>query len=158
MKLHLALIFLFLPSLARAEPQASAPPVNPYRIYWAFPADDKTSVEVDDPDLSVSKWQTRWAFVHDMQTCDTKQSLKLRERRDKSVREVRIETLDGDGEPRSVTRCVMTLTQWKKRLGLELYERLEAELDAHESFVHPRQYPGMPGNPQRQILDDETKK
>jgi hypothetical protein len=135
--------------------RAEQPTINPYRIYWSFPSDDKTSVEVDDPDLSVSTWETRWAFAREMQTCNVKLSLKLAQRRDKSVREVRIETLDGDGQVRAISRCVMTLPQWRKRLGERLYERLEDELDAHEAFIHPRRYPGMPVDPSNPPLKIE---
>jgi hypothetical protein len=139
---------------------AEAPVVNPYRVWWQFPSDDKAAIEVDDPDLSVTNWSTRWAFARDMQACDAKRSKQLAQRRDKSVREVRIETLDGDGQVRATSRCVMTLPQWKKRIGEQLYDRLEAELDGHDAFLRPRRYPGMPqdpNNPPQKPLEDDKK-
>jgi hypothetical protein len=154
MKFAVAAAVLLLSMFARAD----QPTINPYRVWWSFPSDDKAAVEVDDPDLSVTDWETRWQFARDMQPCNVKLSLKLAQRRDKSVREVRIETLDGDGQVRSTSRCVMTLVQWKKRLGDRLYQRLESELDAHDAFLRPRRYPGMPvdpSNPPQKALEDK---
>jgi len=154
MKLTVAAVLLL-----SASARADQPTSNPYRVWWSFPSDDKAAVEVDDPDLSVTDWDSRWEFARDMQTCNLKLSVKLAQRRDKSVREVRIETLDGDGQVRSTSRCVMTLAQWKKRLGEPLYERLESELDGHDAFLRPRRYPGMPQNPdnppQKALVDDK---
>ena len=156
MRSLLAAVLLSLGGAALAEP----PTINPYRVWWSFPSDDKAAIEVDDPDLSVTDWETRWQFARDMQPCNAKMSQKLAQRRDKSVREVRIETLGGDGQVRATSRCVMTLPQWKKRLGEQLYERLESELDAHDAFLRPRRYPGMPQNPDnppQQPLEDDHK-
>jgi hypothetical protein len=164
MKLAVSLALTFCASAAFADP---APTVNPYRVWWSFVSDDKAAVEVDDPDLAEStvgeeaRWPTRWAFAREMQSCDAKASRKLRDKRDlKSTRELRIETLDGQGQVRATSRCVMTLLQWRKRLGSRLYERLERELDAHEAFLHPRRYPGMPedpNNPPQQFNEDDRK-
>jgi hypothetical protein len=155
-RLVVAAAVLLLGAVAQADP----PTINPYRVWWSFPADDKAAIEVDDPDLSVTRWETRWEFARDMQPCNQKASQKLAQRRDKSVREVRIETLDGEGQVRATSRCVMTLPQWRKRLGERLLERLESELDAHDAFLRPRRYPGMPQNPDNppeKALEDDKK-
>jgi hypothetical protein len=155
MRLAVAAVVLLVAS-AQAEP----PVLMPYRVWWSYPSDDKAAIEVDDPDLSVTDWQTRWEFARDMQPCDAKLSNKLAQRRDKSVREVRIETLDGAGQVRTTNRCVMTLAQWRRRIGRSLYDRLEAELDAHDAFLRPRRYPGMPvdpANPPAKALEDDKK-
>lgn len=117
----------------------------PYRLWWSFPNDDDTAIEVDEPDLSVSKWQRdRWKFAVDMRKCDYKRSKLLAEHRDGTpVREIKIESLDPDGKVRTATRCVMTLKEWRARLGKELTYRLEDELDAHAAFLMPRHGPGI---------------
>ncbi len=150
--MRIALRTLLVAALLQLSALASAeqPVINPYRLWWSFPADDHVAIEIDDPDLSASPWQSRWQFARDMKTCDAKASQLLAQRRDKSVREVRIETLDGSGQVRAVARCVMTVKEWRRRLGNGLYERLESELDAHDSFLHPRRYPGMPQRPENQ--------
>jgi hypothetical protein len=55
---------------------------------------------------------------------------------------LKVESLDASGQVRTVKRCVRTIGEWKKRLGPKLLERLEDELDAHISFLHPRHAPG----------------
>jgi hypothetical protein len=117
----------------------------PYRIWWSFPNDDDTAIEVDEPDLSVSKWdRDRWKFAVAMQKCDFRKSKLLAERRDGTpVREIRLEALDSDGKVRATTRCVMALRDWRSRIGKELVYRLEDELDAHAAFLMPRHGPGI---------------
>ena len=47
----------------------------PYRVWWSFPDDDDTAIEVDEPDLTNSKWDSeRWKFAVAMLKCDTKKS------------------------------------------------------------------------------------
>jgi hypothetical protein len=117
----------------------------PYRIWWSFPNDDDTAIEVDDPDLSVSKWDSRWKFAVAMQKCDGRRSKILAQHRDGTpVREIRVESLEPDGRVRATSRCVMTLKDWRTRIGKALVERLDDELDAHAAFLMPRRFPGMP--------------
>lgn len=121
---------------------AAADPI-PYRVWWSFPNDDDTAIEVDEPDLSVSKWERdRWKFAVAMQKCDAKKSKLLAEHRDGTpVREIRVEALDSEGKVRMTSRCVMSLKQWRGRIGPELVYRLDDELDAHAAFLMPRHTP-----------------
>ena len=45
---------------------------------------------------------------------------------------------------RATSRCVMTLKDWRTRIGKDLVYRLDDELDAHAAFLMPRRGPGMP--------------
>jgi hypothetical protein len=118
----------------------------PYRVWWSFPNDDDTAIEVDDPDLSVSRWEgQRWKFAVEMQKCDQKKSKLLAQHKDGTpVREIRIDALEADGTVRATVRCVMTLKDWRVRIGKNLVYRLDDELDAHAAFLMPRRAPGMP--------------
>jgi hypothetical protein len=117
----------------------------PYRLWWSFPNDDDSAIEVDDPDLSVSKWDSRWAFAVAMQKCDAKKTKLLNQHKDGTpVREIRIESLEPDGSVRATSRCTLALKDWRTRIGAPLVERLEDELDAHMAFLVPRRVPGMP--------------
>lgn len=122
-------------------------PSGPYKLWWSYPHDDESAIEIDDPDLHVSKFDSRWQFANAMQHCDQKHAEKLLKQRKEGdgtlLREVRIDSLDGDGKLRSSQRCVMTLADWRGRLGNRLTDRLEDELDAHMSFLLPRKLPGM---------------
>ena len=128
----------------------------PYKIWWSFPNDDVTAIEVDEPDLEMSRWEgQRWKFAVEMQRCDTKKSRTLAQHKDGTpVREIRIDALEPDGTVRSTLRCVMTLVDWRKRLGKHMTYRLDDELDAHASFLMPRRTPGMPP---KVPLDEDTK-
>jgi hypothetical protein len=117
----------------------------PYRIWWSFPNDDDTAIEVDDPDLSVSRWDSRWQFAVAMQKCDVRRSKILAQHKDGTpVREIRVDALEPDGTVRATSRCVMTLKEWRGRIGARLVERIDDELDAHSAFLMPRRLPGMP--------------
>jgi hypothetical protein len=117
----------------------------PYRLWWSFPRDDVSAIEIDDPDLHVSEFASRWQFVSEMQHCEFKRGEKLLKRREGTpLREVRIESLDASGAVRTTSRCVMTLAAWRTRLGTRLVERLDDELDAHVSFLLPRHKPQPP--------------
>ena len=118
----------------------------PYKVWWSFPNDDDTAIEVDEPDLEMSRWEgQRWKFAVEMQHCDTKRSKLLAQHKDGTpVREVRVDALEPDGKVRATQRCVMTLADWRKRLSKSMVYRLEDELDAHAAFLLPRRGPGMP--------------
>lgn len=124
---------------------AAADSPIPYKIWWSFPNDDETAIEVDNPDLGGSRWEDeRWKFAVAMLKCDVKKSKLLAQHKDETpVREIRVESLEPDGKVRSSSRCVMTLVDWRKRIGKDVVYRLEDELDAHASFLQPRS-PGMP--------------
>jgi hypothetical protein len=80
-----------------------------------------------------------------MLKCDARRSKVLAQHKDGTpVREMRVDALEPDGKVRSTSRCVMTLKDWRARIGKDLVYRLEDELDAHESFLMPRRGPGMP--------------
>jgi hypothetical protein len=131
----------------------------PYRIWWSFPNDDDTAIEVDDPDLHDSKWDSeRWKFAVAMLKCDTKKSKALATHRDGTpVREIRVESLEPDGAVRSSLRCVMTLKDWRTRIGKDVVYRLDDELDAHAAFLMPRRAPGMPAKTPPPSPDGESK-
>ncbi len=125
---------------------AADPSPIPYRVWWSFPHDDETAIEVDGPDLNESKWDgERWKFAIAMLKCDAKRSRLLAQHRDGTpVREIRVESLEPDGKVSTTTRCVMTLKEWRTRIGKDLVYRLDDELDAHAAFLLPRRVPGMP--------------
>jgi hypothetical protein len=118
----------------------------PYRVWWSFPNDDETAIEVDSADLGESKWDgERWKFAVAMQKCDTRKSKLLAQHKDETpVREIRIDSLEPDGRVHATERCVMTLKDWRTRIGKDLVYRLDDELDAHAAFLLPRRGPGMP--------------
>jgi hypothetical protein len=126
-------------------------PPNPYRIWWSFPRDDLSAIEIDDPDLHVAEYESKWLFVSKMASCDKKAALKAMKKRAAGegtpLRELRIETLDSAGNVHDTARCVMPLASWRQRLGPALAERLEDELDAHVSFLMPRKFPRNPAKP-----------
>jgi hypothetical protein len=148
----LALVFL-LGGIASADDAKI-----PYRIWWSFPNDDDTAIEVDDPDLTSSKWDSeRWKFAVAMLKCDAKKSKSLAQHRDGTpVREIRVESLEPDGKVRATSRCVMTLKDWRTRIGKDVVYRLDDELDAHAAFLMPRRGPGMPAK--TPLQPDEDKK
>jgi hypothetical protein len=120
----------------------------PYRLWWSFPRDDASAIEIDDPDLHVSRFESKWSFVAKMGSCDIKvahRALKKRAAGEGTpLRELRIETLDAAGNVHDTARCVMPLASWRLRFGKSLTERLEDELDAHMSFLVPRKFPKPP--------------
>jgi hypothetical protein len=121
-----------------------APPI-PYKVWWSFPNDDDTAIEVDNPDLNGSRWEDdRWKFAVAMLKCDEKKSKLLAQHKDETpVREIRVDQLEPNGKVHATKRCVMTLAAWRTRIGKDVVYRLDDELDAHESFLQPRA-PGMP--------------
>jgi hypothetical protein len=118
----------------------------PYKVFWSFPNDDVTAIEVDGPDLSNSEWDSQsWKFAVAMLKCDARKSKVLAQHKDGTpVREMRVDALEPDGKVRSTSRCVMTLKDWRTRIGKDLVYRLDDELDAHAAFLMPRRSPGMP--------------
>lgn len=163
-RLTLAVLTLALAGAAAAQPldggaPAATTPATPtpaattaapatVRVYWSFPNDDITAIEVDDADLSAEggdRWASRVDFAQAMQHCDFRRSRRLAQHKDGTpVREIRVESQGEQKGAKPATRCVMTLKQWRKRIGKDLVYRLDDELDAHESFLLPRRGPGMP--------------
>ncbi len=118
---------------------------TPYRLYWGVPLDDQTAVDIDEADLGVpeSKFDSLWALAKTLDRCVAEQLTKPRPF-GVAVREVRVETLDGDGNVRVRRRCTQPVAAWRHLLGEPLFDRLEDELDAHISFLRPRHQPGDP--------------
>jgi hypothetical protein len=125
---------------------ASAATRAPFKVYWSFPNDDETAIEVDNPDLGGSKWEDDVGkFAADMLKCNLKRSKLLAQHKDETpVREIRVDKLDAGGKVQTTSRCVMTLKAWRTRLGKDVVYRLDDELDAHASFLMPERLPGMP--------------
>jgi len=121
---------------------------TPYRLWWSFPGDDMTAIEIDDPDIHASPFESKWSFVAKVGSCDAKVAHRALRKRTTGegtpLRELKIETLDASGKVRTTARCVMPLASWRMRFGKPLTERLEDELDAHLSFLVPRRYPKPP--------------
>jgi hypothetical protein len=116
---------------------AGADPL-PYRLWWSFPDDDVSAIEIDEPDLRGSAYGSRWQLALALQ----KRCPHVARPPDGTpMREVRLERLDGDGAVKQVRRCVAPLAQWRTRIGARLVERLNDELDAHLSFLIPRKIP-----------------
>ncbi|HEX6836962.1 MAG TPA: hypothetical protein VF334_10345 [Polyangia bacterium] len=151
-----ALALVVAGGVAAADP---APP-PPYKVYWSFPNDDVTAIDVDNPDLGGSKWEDDVPkFAVDMLKCNLKRSKLLAEHKDETpVREIRVDKLDAGGNVQSTSRCVMTLKDWRKRIGKDVVYRLDDELDAHASFLMPERLPGMPAKSKLAPDDDEKKK
>lgn len=149
------LLSLVVGGVAAADP---APP-PPYKVYWSFPNDDETAIEVDNPDLGGSKWEDVPKFAADMLKCNLKRSKLLAEHKDETpVREIRVDKLGADGKVQSSLRCVMTLKSWRTRLGKDVVYRLDDELDAHASFLMPQRRPGMPAKSKLEPEEGENKK
>jgi hypothetical protein len=139
------LLTLVAGAIALAAPSPSPSPrpqAPPYRLYWSLPFDDDNAIEVDEVESGASKFGSRWQLAV-QQSCEGALPRRgIHRGGDPVTRELKVETLDGAGQVRTVRRCVRTLAEWKKRLGARLAERLEDELDAHISFLHPRKTPG----------------
>jgi len=135
------LLWLFA---AVPSPSPSPRPVGdapPYRLWWSLPLDDDNAIEIDDAETGASKFGSRWQLAV-KQGCHAAPPREgIHRGGDPVTRELKVETLDAGGQVRETRRCVRTLVEWKKRLGAKLTERLEDELDAHISFLHPRHTP-----------------
>ena len=119
----------------------------PYRVWWSFPLDAESAIEVDEPDMHYSSFGTRWPLALELRRCDARRTKKLLGSRDGTpLREMRVESLAGDGQVRASTRCVLPLGEWRTLVGRSLVERLDDELDAHVSFLLPRKHP-QPSRP-----------
>lgn len=116
-------------------------------LWWSFPGDDPSAIEIDDADLRAGDYETRAAFMAVVRKCDLKKGKRLLRDRERGagipLREIRVLTPDDRASPPALkeTRCVMPLATWRRRFGARLVDRLEDELDAHVSFLHPRKTP-----------------
>jgi hypothetical protein len=111
---------------------------EPYRLWWLIPLDDASAIEVDDADLGQGHFASRWQLAMALGRCDKP---KRRRAGLLPMRELRIESLDGEGRVRTTRHCMMTVAEWELKLGAPLVERLDDELDAHQSFLNPRHRP-----------------
>ena len=149
------------PALGLPAPAPAAAATRaPVKVYWSFPNDDETAIEVDNPDLGGSKWENDVGkFAADMLKCNAKRSKLLAQHKDETpVREIRVDKLDADGKVQTTARCVMTLKSWRTRLGKDVVYRLDDELDAHASFLMPERLPGMPAKSKLAPDGSEKKK
>ncbi len=161
----LALVVLAGGVAFAGPPQASAPAAaavtaTAYKVYWSFPNDDITAIDVDNPDLGGTRWEDDIPrFAADMLKCNVKRSKLLAQHKDETpVREIRVERLDAAGKVQSTSRCVMTLREWRTRIGKDVVYRLDDELDAHASFLMPGRVPGMPAKSKMAPDDDDAEK
>jgi hypothetical protein len=112
------------------------------RLWWSFPGDDPSAIEIDDADLRVSRFVDPAALARVATRCRGRSG---RSSGTRPMREIRIESLATP--PRAEQRCALPLSSWRGALGVELLERLEDELDAHLSFLLPRKVPAQARTP-----------
>jgi hypothetical protein len=137
------LLLIALAPFAFASPSPSPRPAGPpYRLWWSLPMDDDLAIEVDEYESGASKFGSRWQLALREGCAHAPVRKGIAGGGDGILRELKVETLDANGKVRSSRRCVRTLAAWRKRLGPQLTERLEDELDAHIAFLHPRHVPG----------------
>lgn len=150
------LLLVALGGVAAADSPPPAP-ASSVKVYWSFPNDDITAIDVDNPDLGGTKWEDDIPqFAADMLKCNYKRSRILAQHKDETpVREIRVDKLAADGKVQSTSRCVMTLKEWRTRIGKDVVYRLDDELDAHASFLMPQRVPGMPAKSKLQPDDDK---
>jgi hypothetical protein len=136
-----ALCLLVAGAAVRAEPGVPPQESSPYRVWWSFPVDDVSAIEIDEPDMHQSRFGTRWPLVLELRRCDAARARRAAPKRAVDLREIRVEVLGSDGATRAETRCILPLGKWRERIGERLVERLEGELDAHVAFLTPRHAP-----------------
>ncbi len=116
-------------------------PAAAEKLWWSFPGDDDSAIEVDEADAHASEFEELPPLLAAVKKCNVKKGAALLKKRDAGdgtpLREMRLDE----------RRCVMTLTGARKLLGKRLVERLADELDAHVSFLQPRKFPGGGGKP-----------
>jgi hypothetical protein len=118
-----------------------APAAAADKVWWSFPGDDDSAIEVDEADAHASDFEELPPLVAAVKKCNIKKGAALLKKRDSGdgtpLRELRIDE----------RRCVLTLPGARKLLGKRLVERLDDELDAHVSFLQPRKFPGGVARP-----------
>lgn len=127
------------------KPKAADSARGGVRLWWSYPRDDRSAIEIDDANLGASRFETRKEFIAVAGACDVKRAAKHVKQKDAGtkliVREIRIEHLDEAMKTTRESRCVLPLAAWRAKLGERMVERLEDELDAHMSFLIPRKLP-----------------
>lgn len=126
-------------SAQTAASDAGVAAVPGLRLYWVMVGDQNSGVEIDDPDLHVSAFASREALLTALRSCEQATPIKLVTRRP-NLRMLRIERASTDGKIVE-SHCQLSLKRFRKRLGEPLIDRLEDELDAHQSFLTPRHFP-----------------
>jgi hypothetical protein len=105
------------------------------QMWWSFPEDDESAIEVDAADAHAGDFEELRDLVRVAKRCNVKKGEALMAKRAAGegtpLREIRIEQ----------KRCVLTLPAARKLFGKRVVERLEDELDAHVSFLQPRKFP-----------------
>lgn len=139
------LCFLLAVLLAAAPARAETPD-SPYKLLWSFPGDDLSAIDVDRGDLSASRFEGPFALARYLESLPPPKKQKKPIAGEGSVpqRELRIEQLDGGGRSRTSRRYVAPLSEWRRRLGEPMVERLEDEFDAHLRMLLPRKAPPKP--------------
>ena len=115
-------------------------PRSPYRIYWAFPDNDMSGIDVDRGDLSVSRFESDFELVRYLADQPKPKRPARPKPGEASIpdRELKVQQLDGAAAVRSTTTYTMPLAAWRKLLGERMVERLEDEFDAHLRMIFPR--------------------
>lgn len=135
MRAWLLICALLVAASAHAET-----PQSPYRLYWAFPDNAISGIDVDRGDLSASRFDSNFELVRYLaQQPKPKKSAKSKPGEAAIPdRELEVQQLDGTGAVRSTVTYVMPLVAWRKLIGERMVERLEDEFDAHLRMFFPR--------------------
>lgn len=143
MRAALAVALVLCGAGARAET-----PRSPYHLYWSFPADELSQIDVDRGDIGKSPFAGDYDLVKYLAALPKEKPPKPKPGEAAApARELRVDQLDGDGKVRSTVRYLAPLEVWRKRLGEDMVERLEDEFDAHLRMILPRKVvPAHPGD------------
>lgn len=126
-------------SLLVSAPLAAEAPRSPYRVYWSFPGDELSSIDVDRGNLSASRFESDFQLVKYLASLKPEKPKKGKLGEQAAPgRELRVEQVDSQGQVRSTRRYAAPLETWRNRLGEPMVERLEDEFDAHLRMILPR--------------------
>jgi hypothetical protein len=128
-------LLLCLPGATRAEA-----PTSPYRLFWSFPGDEVSAIDVDRGDLDKSRFKSDYELVQYLAGLPKEKPQKPKPGAGAAppARELRVDQLDGEGKVRATLRYVAPLSRWRKRLGDDFVDRVEDEFDAHLRMILPR--------------------
>ena len=121
-------------------------PRSPYRVYWAFPDNEMSGIDIDRGDLSVSRFESDFELVRYLADQPKPKKPGKPKPGEASIpdRELKVQQLDGKGSVRSTLTYRMPLADWRKLLGERMVERLEDEFDAHLRMIFPRRTAAPP--------------
>jgi hypothetical protein len=136
---------LFAAAGLGAAPALAETPRSPYRVFWSFPGDELSSIDVDRGNLSASRFTSDFQLVKYLGSLKQEKAGKGKAQKGPpgaeaavQSRELRVEQVDSQGAVRSTKRYAATLETWRQRLGEPMVERLEDEFDAHLRMILPR--------------------